>query len=95
MTQETSQLWGVIADWMKDIPYPPTQAKFAKRVGVTGNAVSDWKYGHSRPTPENLERIAEELEPVVGPTVRKLLLDAVNRDLGYNPERASRDAAAS
>jgi transcriptional regulator with XRE-family HTH domain len=82
---ETSQLWKVIEEWRAVLPYPPRQSQLAKRLGVTANAVSEWKWGHSKPTPDNLRALADEMEAVAGRDVYRRLLDAVNRDQGYLP----------
>lgn len=86
-TKQTSHLWAEIQAWIDVLPYPPTQTRLAARLGVTKNAVSEWKYGISRPTPENLEALADEMSAVAGPDIYPRLLTAVARDLGYDPDR--------
>lgn len=82
---ETSHLWAVIQEWLDLLPYPPSQSKLAKRLGLQRNAVSEWKYGTTRPTPDHLRALADEMTPVAGPDVYDRLLVALNRDLGYEP----------
>lgn len=82
--EQTTYLWAVIQAWLDVLPFPPSQNKLAKNIGVKGTAVSQWKYGQSRPTPENLRALATAMEPVAGPDIYQRLLAAVNRDLGYD-----------
>ncbi len=84
-TEGTTHLWAVVQDWLDQIPYPPSQNKLAARIGVQGTAVSQWKYGQSRPTPENLRALADEMQAVAGPDVYDRLREAVVLDLGYDP----------
>lgn len=88
---ETSHLWAVIQGWLDVLPYPPNQTRLAKSIGVTRNAVSEWKWGTSRPKPVHLRALADAMEPVAGPDIYERLLAAVNRDLGYDvpSERSS------
>jgi transcriptional regulator with XRE-family HTH domain len=81
-----THLWEVIQAWLDVLPYPPSQARLGKRLGLSRSAVSDWKQGKSRPTPEHLRRLAVEMEPVAGPDIYQRLVDAVVRDLGYIPD---------
>lgn len=83
--EATTQLWAVVQAWLDVLPYPPSQNKLAKRVGVAGTAVSQWKYGQSRPTPENLRALADEMQAVAGTDVYDRLLAALNLDMGYEP----------
>lgn len=80
-----THLWDEIQAWLDVLPYPPSQARLAKRLGLSRSAVSDWKQGKSRPTPEHLRRLAHEMEPVSGPDIYDRLVLAVTRDLGYLP----------
>lgn len=87
-SEQTTQVWAVVQAWLDVLPYPPSQNKLAKRLGVQGTAISQWKWGQSRPTPEHLRALADEMEPVAGGDVYQRLLAALNRDLGYDaPER--------
>lgn len=86
-SERTTHLWQVIQDWLDDLPYPPTQNKLARSIGVEGTAVSQWKWGQSRPTPKNLRALANQMEPVAGPDIYDELLAAVNRDNGYDAPR--------
>lgn len=85
----TTHLWAVIQEWLDQLPYPPSQRRIAARLEVSPNAVSEWKWGQSRPTPENLQRLADEMEAVAGRDVYARLLDALNKDRGYEPRGRS------
>lgn len=89
--REISNLWRVVQDWLDVLPYPPNQSRLASRLGVTRNALTEWKYGTSKPRPEHLDALANEMAPVAGPDVYDRLLEAVNLDQGYEP-RARRRA---
>jgi len=81
---ETSYLWREIQAWMDVLPYPPTQARLAKRLGLTRSAMTGWKYGTIKPTPDHLRALADEMAPVAGPDIYNTLLRAVMTDLGYD-----------
>ena len=81
----TTHLWAVIQEWRDQLPYPPSQRRIAARLDVAPNAVSEWKWGISRPSPENLRKLADEMEAVAGRDVYDRLLVALNRDQGYEP----------
>jgi transcriptional regulator with XRE-family HTH domain len=87
---ETSHLWAVIQAWLDVLPWPPKQAQLAKRLGVSRQSVTDWKFGTSVPTPEHLKALAEEMAPVAGPDVYDRLLEAMNRDQGFEPRHQRR-----
>lgn len=88
MARETTHLWALIQQWLDQLPYPPSQARLAKRLELRSrNTVSEWKYGESKPTPENLDRLADEMAPVMGPDIWERLLHAVNLDQGYGRQR--------
>lgn len=88
MGQTTTHLWAVIQEWLDQIPYPPSQARLSKKLGLKSRSgVTDWKFGKTRPTPAHLEALAEEMAPVAGPDIYDRLLEAVNRDQGYRPRR--------
>lgn len=59
--RETGEVWALIQQWMDAIPYPPSQARLAGRIGVGKTTLSDWKYRESWPTPEHMEALAAEL----------------------------------
>jgi transcriptional regulator with XRE-family HTH domain len=87
MATKTSELWAVVQEWLDAVPFPPSQSKLGEAVGVTRSAVSDWKSGASRPTPENLRKLSEILAPTMGPEIYEVLLAAVVRDMGYQVKR--------
>lgn len=82
--RQPGALWAIIEEWMDSIPYPPSQAKLAERIGVSRSAVTDWKYGDGFPAPELLHALAAEMG-----VPYERVLDAVLRDRGYRvePER--------
>lgn len=82
--EQTTHLWAVIQEWLDHLPYPPSQNRLAERIGVEGTAVSQWKWGQSRPTPKNLRALADEMQAVAGVDVYDRLLAAVNLDMGYD-----------
>jgi uncharacterized protein YjcR len=59
--RHTGEVWALIQQWMDAIPYPPSQAKLAGRVGVSPSTMSDWKYREGWPSPENMQALAAEL----------------------------------
>lgn len=77
-TEQTGQLWRLVQEWMDSIPYPPSQAKLAGRVGVSRSTMSDWKYRRGFPSPGNLKTLANEIG-----VPYELVLDAVLQDRGY------------
>lgn len=91
MASEITHLWAVISAALGQMPFPPTQSKFAERLGLSRATISEWKYGHTTPTPENMRAIARELEPVLGPTALVSLIEAMNRDGGYLPSIPAND----
>jgi transcriptional regulator with XRE-family HTH domain len=85
---EITGLWRVIQEWMDQLPYPPSQRKLAARINVKSpQTISDWKYGVSRPSPEDLRSLADEMEAVAGRDIYQRLLAAVNADMGYQTRR--------
>lgn len=86
MTNERKpgHLWALVQDWMDSIPYPPSQRKLAARLEVSPTTVSDWKYGESFPTPEHIERLAEEIG-----APKERVLDAFLKDHGYRSAKNS------
>lgn len=75
---ETTRLWALIEGWLDVQMFRPSQAQLAKEIGVARNAVSKWKFGEARPTPENLRALSR----VTGIPFRDLRT-AVVEDLGY------------
>lgn len=82
---ETSHVWAVIQEWRDQLPWPPNQAQLAKRLGIKRQSITDWKFGTSHPAPDHLRALADEMTAVAGPDVYDRLIDAVNRDRGYDP----------
>lgn len=83
---QTTHLWAEIQAWFDVLYEPPSQRKLASNIGVKPNAISEWKLGQSKPTPEHLDRLADEMRPVMGPDIDARLQAAVMRDQGYNPD---------
>ncbi len=74
----TTRLWLLIEAWLDAQMFRPTQSQLAGKLGVTRSAVSQWKHGQARPTPENLRDLADLTRiPYVD------LRTAVIEDLGY------------
>lgn len=82
---QVSNLWRVVQEWLDSVPFPPSQAKLGKAVGVERSAVTDWKSGKSRPKPEHLIALARVMEPAMGPGIHGRLLGAMLEDMGYKP----------
>lgn len=78
--EDLSNVWGLIQDWLDVQEWDISQSALARKLGVSPSLVSDWKYGHRHPKPDQLARIAE----ITGESPRRLL-EALNRDLGYLP----------
>lgn len=87
--RELTHLWRLVQSWLDVLPYPPSQSRLANRLGVARNALTEWKYGKSKPKPEHLRALANEMEPVAGRDIYDRLLEALNRDMGYEPRRKS------
>lgn len=83
---KTTKLWQLIDRWLDTQMFRPSQARLAERLGVTRSAVSQWKHGQARPTPENLRDIAR----LTGIAFHDLRI-AVVEDLGYTLEGHSDD----
>lgn len=81
--ENVSHVWRVIDDWLSQVQFRPSQSRLAELVGVARSAVSDWKSGKSRPTPEHLLALAQLMEPTVGPGAHDELVMAVVADMGY------------
>jgi len=83
---ETTRLWKLIQRWLDTQFFSVSQAQLADKVGVSRNAVSKWKFGEARPTPENLRAISQ----ITGIAFHDLRI-AVVEDLGYTLEGHSDD----
>lgn len=84
-----SQLWRVIQRWMDLQQFPPNQSKLASALDVKRSAVSDWKSGKTKPTPEHLRQLSTLMESSLGPDTYDMLLVALMQDLGYEIDRRS------
>lgn len=73
----TSHLWSIVQAWMDAQFFRVNQAQLAERVGVTRQAMSQWKHG-AIPAPASLRRLADATRIDYA-----LLLEAINRDMGY------------
>jgi transcriptional regulator with XRE-family HTH domain len=73
-----THLWALIEDWRKAQLFPVSQAALAAAVGVQRSAVSQWKSGQARPTPEHLRKI-HRVTHIEYPR----LVEAMVRDMGY------------
>lgn len=91
MSAETGHLWAVIQEWMDSMPYPPSQAAVAKRLGISGSSMTDYKYAKTMPNPDFLRALAAE----IGVPYERVL-DAALKDAGYRAEEppSGRRAAA-
>lgn len=74
----TTHLWALIQEWLDAQFFRVTQAQLADKLGVRRSALSQWKLGQARPTPENLR----ELHRVTRIDYSRLL-EALVRDMGY------------
>ena len=74
----TTHLWRYVEAWQARQRFPVTQAALAREVGVTRSALSQWKTGKARPTPDKLR----SLSSVTGVSY-EILLDALLIDMGY------------
>lgn len=79
-----TQLWRVVERWRNLQRFPPNQSKLAEALGVQRSAVSDWKSGKTKPTPEHLRSLAALMEPSLGPDTHDMLVVALMQDLGYD-----------
>ena len=79
--REVTHLWVLVQDWLDGQRFAPTQSKLAKEIGVSRTALSDWKYGKSKPTPDHLAKLVEATG-----IRNQAFLDAINRDMGYTPD---------
>lgn len=83
---ETTRLWALIDNWLNTQMFPPSQNQLAQKIGVARNAVSKWKYGQARPTPQNLHKLAD-ITNIPFITLRTALVE----DLGYTTEPPQQD----
>lgn len=74
----TTHLWALIQEWLDAQFFRVTQAQLAEKLGVRRSALSQWKLGKARPTPEHLR----ELHRVTRIDYDRLL-EALVRDMGY------------
>lgn len=85
---EQTQLWRLVESWRRQQRFNVTQSALAKDIGVARGAISQWKYGETRPTPDNMRR----LQSATGLRYRDLL-DAMLQDMGYLPKEDASDGA--
>lgn len=83
---EQTQLWRLVESWRRQQRFNVTQSALAKDIGVARGAISQWKYGETRPTPDNMRR----LQSATGLRYRDLL-DAMLQDMGYLPKEDASD----
>ncbi|GAA1992547.1 hypothetical protein GCM10009718_32810 [Isoptericola halotolerans] len=74
----TSKLWALIEEWRDAQLFPVSQAALASKIGVSRSAMSQWKAGQAKPSPEKLRQIAS-----VTRIPYERLLEAVVHDMGY------------
>lgn len=82
-----TELWNLVEAWQARQRFGVTQSALAREVGVSRSALSQWKSGKARPTPEKLR----SLSSVTGVSYR-VLLDALLMDMGYL-EKENADAS--
>lgn len=85
---EQTQLWRLVESWRRHQRFNVTQSALAKDIGVARGAISQWKYGETRPTPDHMRR----LQSATGLRYRDLL-DAMLQDMGYLPKEDASDGA--
>lgn len=73
-----THLWRLIQQWLDAQLFHVSQAQLAAKLGVTRSAVSQWKLGQARPSPEALRGLSE-LTKIPFDELRH----AVMLDLGY------------
>lgn len=81
-----TNLWRLVEGWLDVQMFRPSQAQLADRLGVSRSAVSQWKHGQARPTPENLRDLSRLTGIPFGD-----LRTAVVEDLGYTMEGQTDD----
>lgn len=85
-----THVWRLVDQWRAQQRFPVTQAALARDIGVNRTALSQWKLGQTRPTPDNLRA----LQSATGIRYRDLT-DALLRDMGYLPAEYDDDTAAT
>lgn len=86
-----TEVWKVIQRWIDAQWNKPTQTQLAERLGVSRQAVSQWRTGQSRPRPEHLRGIADATR-----IPYRDLTDALLADLGYlTTEEVGSDARSA
>lgn len=76
-----TQMWSLIQSWMDGQLVRVNQSALAEAVGVTRQALSQWKNGQARPSPETLRRLRD-----VTRLEWSVLTDALLHDMGYTEE---------
>lgn len=82
-----TNLWRVVQHWLDKQQFPPNQSALAKALGVQRSAVSDWKSGKTRPTPEHLHKLSVLMEPTLGPMAYTMLVMSMMTDMGFGEWR--------
>lgn len=77
-------IWAVIQRWMNGQLVRSNQAALAEAVGVSRQAISQWKSGESLPKPPNLRRLHAVTQIPFSD-----LTDALLLDLGYTLEEGT------
>lgn len=75
---EQTQLWRLVEAWRRRQRFNVSQSALARDIGVARGAISQWKYGESRPSPDHMRA----LQSATGIRYRDLL-DAMLTDMGY------------
>lgn len=73
--QESPHVWALIQRWMDGQVVRVSQSALADALGVSRQALSQWKSGAVRPSPENLQRLADITQIPYGDLTAALLLD--------------------
>lgn len=73
-----TEVWNVVQQWIDAQWNKPTQTQLAERLGVSRQAVSQWRTGQSRPQPKHLRELAAATR-----IPYRDLTDALLCDLGY------------
>lgn len=86
----TGHLWALVEAWLRTQDYPPSQAKIAKRAGISTSMLTALKYGEVLPrTREPLQGLAD----AIGVRYERVL-DAVLMDQGLlDPKGRNRHSA--
>jgi transcriptional regulator with XRE-family HTH domain len=75
-----SLLWGIVQRHIDAAPYPPSVRQVALRIGISPQALWNWRTPRALPSVENLRALSS----VTG-TPYAEVLDAALRDAGYLP----------